>query len=143
MPRLRHFARGLVVVTTQFAQAPAGAFVSESPAKAWAMGQAIRICRRSKAQRVASDRRRAVNEINSVSRYEEAARFVESVQEPKLRAALEYALATVVMRRGMSPAVEAASDFDLRYFLEAIKAMFERDVVIRAIIDGNEDALRW
>ncbi|MCB9654688.1 MAG: hypothetical protein H6729_11220 [Deltaproteobacteria bacterium] len=84
-----------------------------------------------------------MNEINSVSRYEEAARFVESVQEPKLRAALEYALATVVMRRGMSPAVEAASDFDLRYFLEAIKAMFERDVVIRAIIDGNEDALRW
>lgn len=84
-----------------------------------------------------------MSEAHSVSRYEDATKFIESVQEPKLRAALEYALTTVLMRRGMNPAVNAASDFDLRYFLEAIKAMLENEAAIRAIVDGKDDALRW
>jgi hypothetical protein len=44
---------------------------------------------------------------------------------------LEYALTTVLIRRGMNPAINAASDFDLRYFLEAIKAMFEDEATVR------------
>ena len=84
-----------------------------------------------------------MNENRSVGRYEDATNFIASVHDPKVRAALEYALSTVLMRRGMSPSVIAASEFDLRYFLEAVKAMFENDVAIRAIIDGKDEALRW
>lgn len=84
-----------------------------------------------------------MNETHPLSRYGEATEFIESVQDSNLRAALEYALTTVVMRRGMSPAVCAASDFDLRCFLEAIKAMFENVAAMRAIVEGNGDALRW
>ena len=84
-----------------------------------------------------------MNGSHAVSRYDDATKFIASIQEPKLRAALEYALTTVLMRRRMNPAVNAASEFDLRYFLEAIKAMFEDDATIRAIIDGTDDAHRW
>lgn len=79
----------------------------------------------------------------SVSRYEEATKFIESIQERKVRPALEYALTTVLMRRGMNPEVGATSEFDLRYFLEAVKAMFENEAIVRAIIDGQEHTFRW
>lgn len=81
--------------------------------------------------------------VSDLCRYEEATQFIQSVDEPKLRAALEYALATVVMRRGMSSGIAAAAQFDLRYYLEAVKAMFENDAVVRAILDGNHEELRW
>lgn len=84
-----------------------------------------------------------MSEAHSTTRHEDAMRFIESVQEPKLRMVLEYALTTVLIRRGMDPAINAASDFDLRYFLEAVKAMFEGEATIRTILDGKGDALRW
>lgn len=84
-----------------------------------------------------------MSENLSVCRYEEATKFIESIQERKLRTALEYALTTVLMRRGMNPAVDATSEFDLRYFLEAVKAMFENEAVVRAIIEGQEHTFRW
>lgn len=34
-------------------------------------------------------------------------------------------------------------EFDLRYFLEAVKAMFENEAVVRAIIEGQEHTFRW
>jgi hypothetical protein len=84
-----------------------------------------------------------MSEAHSASRHEDAMRFIESIQEPKLRMVFEYALTTVLIRRGMNPAINAASDFDLRYFLEAIKAMFEDEATVRTIIDGKGDTLRW
>lgn len=84
-----------------------------------------------------------MSDVNPVSRYEDATSFIASMQDPKLRAVLEYALATVLMRRGMNPSVAAVSEFDLRYFLEAIKAMFDDEGVIRAIMEGNDTRIRW
>lgn len=84
-----------------------------------------------------------MSENNAVSGYEEATRFIASVQNPKVRAALEYALATVMMRQGMDPSITTSFEFDLRYYLEAIRAMFESEATIRAIIDGRDEDLRW
>lgn len=84
-----------------------------------------------------------MSESNAMSRFEEATRFVASVQNPKVRSALEYALTTVIVRRGMDPSIIAPSEFDLRFFLEAIKAMFESEEIVRAIIDGKDELLRW
>lgn len=84
-----------------------------------------------------------MSESNAMSRFEEAGRFVASVQNLKVRAALEYALTTVIARRGMDSSIVASSEFDLRFFLEAIKAMFEREEIIRAIIDGKDELFRW
>src|SRR5690348_7733935 len=60
--------------------------------------------------------RSPMSENNAVSRYEEATRFIASVESPKVRAALEYALATVMMRRGMDPSITTSFEFDLRYY---------------------------
>src|SRR3954469_15939626 len=40
----------------------------------------------------------SVSDSNALSRYEEATSFIASVENPKVRAALEYALATVLAR---------------------------------------------
>jgi hypothetical protein len=84
-----------------------------------------------------------MTDSNTVCRYEEATELIASTQDPKVRAALEYALTTVIVRRGMSPSIAPATQFDLRYYLEAIKAMFEDEATVRAIIDGNDRDLRW
>ena len=84
-----------------------------------------------------------MSDTPSICRYEDATKFIESIQDPMLRAALEYALTTVVMRRDMNPAVSAAFEFDLRYFLEVIRAMFENKAALRAIIEGKDEAFRW
>lgn len=84
-----------------------------------------------------------MNGSDLACRYEEATRFIASIHNPKVRAALEYALTTVILRRGMDPSVAAASSFDLRYYLEAVKAMFENETFVRAIIDGDDGKLRW
>lgn len=81
--------------------------------------------------------------VRQLVRYDEATVFVSSVGDPRLRAALAYALTTVLVERGMDQCVIPAAPFDLRFYLEAVKAMFENDRVIREIIDGKGQDGGW
>ncbi|MBA3406205.1 MAG: hypothetical protein H0U13_16240 [Gemmatimonadaceae bacterium] len=75
--------------------------------------------------------------------YEAAIAYIDTVHSDSLKFALRFALTTVIAHRGMDPQVSPCSSFDLRYFLEVIKAMFEDKVAIRALAEGKHDSLKW
>jgi hypothetical protein len=72
-----------------------------------------------------------------------AQEFVDAVTDKKLRHLLQFAFITVITRRGMDPAVEMPDSFDMRFFFEAVKAVFADEAAIRLIIDGRGEELRW
>lgn len=78
-----------------------------------------------------------------IIRYKEATELIARVTDANVRAALQYALTTILTKRGMSDQASPAGEFDLCFYLEAVKAMFDNAPVIRAIVDGNVDDLRW
>jgi hypothetical protein len=84
-----------------------------------------------------------VNNQRDLIRYDEAVQFVQTVQSPLVRAALSYALTNVLVGKRMDAGVLPAAPFDLRFYLESVKSMFENERVIRAIMDGNESDLDW
>jgi len=60
-----------------------------------------------------------------------------------VKAALAYALTRVVVSWGMEEDVVPVALFDVRFYLEGVKSMFENERVIRAIIDGNASEFGW
>jgi hypothetical protein len=80
---------------------------------------------------------------NQLTRYEEACAFTSSVKDENLRAALEYALSTVLTRRRMDPEVTPSPDFDLRFFIEIVRAMFDNNTVMKMLVEGKAHLLRW
>lgn len=60
-----------------------------------------------------------------------------------MKAALAYALTRVVVSWGMEEDVVPVALFDVRFYLEGVKSMFENERVIRAIIDGNASEFGW
>jgi len=77
------------------------------------------------------------------SNFEDAQVFISSTADPKLRAFLVYAFSTVVFRRGMDENLSPSSEFDLRFFLEAARAMFSDENAVRTILEGRQEELRW
>lgn len=75
--------------------------------------------------------------------YDQATAFIAKTEDERMKAALQYALTTVLVRRQMDPQVAPAEPFDLRFFLEAVKAMFSDEVAVKAIAEGKQDLLRW
>lgn len=80
---------------------------------------------------------------SEITHYREAAEFIQQISDPKLRAFLQYALTTILMKRGMPLDSAPAGSFDLRFYLEVTKALFSNETVIRKILDGQADELRW
>ena len=76
-------------------------------------------------------------------RFEDAQLFISATTDPKLKAFLAFAFTTAVMRRGMDPNLSPAFEFDMRFFLEAARAIFADEQAVRAILDGRQDELRW
>ena len=74
---------------------------------------------------------------------EEAIAFIASTNDERIKAALQYALTTVLIRRYMDPNLGPVEPFDLRFFLEAVRAMLSDQVAVKAIAEGKQDSLRW
>ena len=83
------------------------------------------------------------NRQRALLRYEDAVQFLDAAANPVVKAALAYALSTVVVSWGMEADVVPVAPFGVRFYLEGVKSMFENERVIRAIIDGNASEFEW
>jgi hypothetical protein len=75
--------------------------------------------------------------------YEEATSLIESIADRRLRSFVEYGLTNVLVRRGMKPGIKPQSDFDLRYFAEALRAIGENRTDLLRILRGDISAIEW
>lgn len=75
--------------------------------------------------------------------YEEAGALTESIGDERLRAFVNYGLTTVLVRRGMDPAITPQKDFDLRFFAEALRAMGEDRAALLRILEGEIADADW
>jgi hypothetical protein len=75
--------------------------------------------------------------------YDEAGALTESIGDERLRAFVNYGLTTVLVRRGMDPAITLEKDFDLRFFAEVLRAMGADRAALLRILEGDIADAEW
>jgi hypothetical protein len=76
-------------------------------------------------------------------RLEEAHRSIDLVDDERLRAFMRYGLTTVLLRRGVDSSVTPQAAFDLRFYVEVLRAIGgNRDVMLR-ILQGDVSEMEW
>jgi hypothetical protein len=75
--------------------------------------------------------------------YDEAGALTKKISDERLRAFVNYGLTTILVRRGMDPAITPQADFDLRFFAEALRAMGDDRATLQRIFEGEVSDLEW
>lgn len=79
----------------------------------------------------------------SLSHLDEANALIASIADRDLRAFVQFGLVVVITRRAMDPGLQPHQDFDLKFFVEALRAIgSQRDAVAR-ILRGDGAAMAW
>ena len=81
--------------------------------------------------------------LTTLLQYEEAVALTKVIPDLSLRAFVKYGLTTVLLRRGMTPGVAPESDFDLKFFAEALRAIGENRATLIKILQGNLADMEW
>lgn len=77
-----------------------------------------------------------------LARHDEIAALLDSVPDPRLKAFLELGITTVITGRGLA-ASQPSAPFDLVFFAEVLRSMFEREEVLASILAGDLDRFTW
>ena len=73
----------------------------------------------------------------------EAGAFTNNISDERVRAFVKYGLTTVLIRRSMDPTVAPQADFDLRFFVEALRAIGSNRDKLLCILTGDPSDMDW
>ena len=76
-------------------------------------------------------------------RHEDLGRYVESIDDERLRAFIEFGITTILTKRGLPEDAQPIAPFDLQFFVEVLTAMFRRQDVMKSVLDGELEQYAW
>ena len=81
--------------------------------------------------------------LATMVRFTEAGAAADSIGDKDLRAFVKYGLTTVITGRGMNSAVTPEGQFDLRFLVEALRAIGSNREDLLLILQGKSSDLAW